>query len=126
MSMSEFMDAYVNYQSMQNDKPVPRFIFPGSYPSEPDMLFFIRINGRKAVPVFVQMKLHQSSTKLYKSVWDKALSTVSAPCIQDHAKDFRSFCPDNIYISMVVAYPMMRAPKLPPVIEVPKKVCSRL
>ncbi|KAG0277041.1 hypothetical protein BGZ95_006636 [Linnemannia exigua] len=67
------------------------------------------------------MKLHQSSAKLYKKLWEKALATVSASCIQDHAKDFQNFCPDNIYISMVVAYPMICAPKLPPTIDVPER-----
>ncbi|KAG0274942.1 hypothetical protein BGZ97_010414, partial [Linnemannia gamsii] len=67
------------------------------------------------------MKLHQSSAKLYKKLWEKALATVSASCIQDHANDFQNFCPEKIYISMVVAYPMACAPKLPPVIEVPEK-----
>ncbi|KAG9062285.1 hypothetical protein KI688_006617 [Linnemannia hyalina] len=67
------------------------------------------------------MKLHQSSSKLYKKLWEKALATVSASCIQDHAKNFRNFCPDNIFISMVVAYPMICAPKLPPAIDVPEK-----
>ncbi|KAK3836798.1 MAG: hypothetical protein J3R72DRAFT_526114 [Linnemannia gamsii] len=42
-------------------------------------------------------------------------------CVQDHAKDFQKFYPDNIYISMVVAYPMIYAPKMPPTIDVPEK-----
>ncbi|KAK3812540.1 MAG: hypothetical protein J3R72DRAFT_498661 [Linnemannia gamsii] len=121
MSMEEFMDAHVNHQSTRDNKPVAPFFFPKSKPSGPDLLFFIRINGRGMVPVFVQMKLHQSSAKLYKKLWERALATVSASCIQDHARDFQKFCPDNIYISMVVAYPMICAPKLPPAIEVPKK-----
>ncbi|KAG0227746.1 hypothetical protein BGW41_003690 [Actinomortierella wolfii] len=121
MSMGEFMDAHVNHQSMRNDKPVPTFFYPSSCPSGPDLVFSIYIGGgRKVVPVFVQMKLHHSSAKLYKSVWNKALATVSAPCIEDCAKDFQNFY-SNIYISIVVAYPMMCAPKLPPVIEVPVK-----
>jgi hypothetical protein len=65
------------------------------------------------------MKLHQSSASLSKKLWNLALDTVSAPCIQDHAKDFRNFCPDNIYISMAVAYPITCSPNLPPV-QVPK------
>ncbi|KAG0364878.1 hypothetical protein BGX24_004416, partial [Mortierella sp. AD032] len=109
MSMDEFMDAH----------PVAPFFFPKSKPSGPDLLFFIRINGRGMVPVFVQMKLHQSSAKLNKGIWEKALATVSSSCIQDHAKDFQKFCPANIYISMVVAYPMICAPRLSPVVEVP-------
>ncbi|KAG0248392.1 hypothetical protein DFQ27_000928, partial [Actinomortierella ambigua] len=64
------------------------------------MLFFIRIDDRKVG--FVQMKLRQSSAKLYRSVRVNALATVSAAsCIQDHAKGFQGFCTDNIYISMV-------------------------
>ncbi|KAF9118706.1 hypothetical protein BGW39_000930 [Mortierella sp. 14UC] len=70
---------------------------------------------------YVQMKLHQSSATLYKKLWEKALTTVSASCIQGHAKDFQNFCPDNIYISMVVAYPMVCGARLPPAVEVPEK-----
>ncbi|KAG9319369.1 hypothetical protein KVV02_000942 [Mortierella alpina] len=62
-----------------------------------------------------------SSATLYKKLWEKALSTVSASCIQDHAKDFQNFCPDNIYISIVVAYPMVCGARLPPTVEVPEK-----
>ncbi|KAF9945829.1 hypothetical protein BGZ72_000944 [Mortierella alpina] len=67
------------------------------------------------------MKLRHSSAKLYNSMWKKALATVSASCIEDHAKDFQNFCPDNIYICMVIAYPMVCGARLPPVVEVPKK-----
>ncbi|KAF9923540.1 hypothetical protein BGZ67_009769 [Mortierella alpina] len=70
------------------------------------------------------MKLRDSSAKLYNKLWKKALATVSAPCIQDHADDFLKYCPDNIYISMVVAYPMVCGPRLPPVVEVPEKDAS--
>ncbi|KAG9060868.1 hypothetical protein KI688_007937 [Linnemannia hyalina] len=66
-------------------------------------------------------KLHQSSATLYKKLWERALTTVSASCIQDHAKDFQNVCPDNIYISMVVAYPMVCGARLPPAVEVPEK-----
>ena len=119
ISMEEFMDAHVNHHSTRNNMPVAPFFFPKSKPSGPDMVFFIRIGGRRMVPVFVQTKLHQSSARLTKKIWDKALSTVSASCIQDHAKCFRNFCPDNIYISMVVAYPMICSSNLP-AIKVPK------
>ncbi|KAG0219493.1 hypothetical protein BGX31_011294 [Mortierella sp. GBA43] len=119
MSMGEFMDAHVNNHSTRNNIPVAPFFFPKIKPSGPDMVFFIRINGRKLVPVFVQTKLHQSSASLNKRAWNTALATVSASCIQDHVKDFRNFCPDNIYISMVVAYPMRCSSTLPPV-NVPK------
>ncbi|KAI8348323.1 hypothetical protein B0O80DRAFT_490033 [Mortierella sp. GBAus27b] len=119
MSMGEFMDAHVNNHSTRNNIPVAPFFFPKIKPSGPDMVFFIRINGRKLVPVFVQTKLHQSSASLNKRAWNAALATVSASCIQDHIKDFRNFCPDNIYISMVVAYPMRCSSTLPPV-KVPK------
>ncbi|KAF9143534.1 hypothetical protein BG015_000404 [Linnemannia schmuckeri] len=121
MSMEEFMDAHVNHHSTRNNTPVAPFFFPSNKPSGPDMVFFIRIGGRTVVPVFVQMKLHQSSATLYQKLWEKALTTVSASCIQDHAKDFQNFCPDNIYISMVVAYPVVCGVRLPPAVEVPEK-----
>ncbi|KAF8926728.1 hypothetical protein BGZ47_002569 [Haplosporangium gracile] len=121
MSMEEFMDAHVNRHSTRNNTPVAPFFFPSNKPSGPDMVFFIRIDGCRMVPVFVQMKLHQSPATLYKKLWEKALTTVSASCIQDHAKDLQNFCPDNIYISMVVAYPMVCGARLPPAVEVPEK-----
>ncbi|KAF9271747.1 hypothetical protein BGZ88_005674, partial [Linnemannia elongata] len=126
MSMEEFMDAHVDHHSTRNNLPVAPFFFPHHCPSGPDMVFFIRIDGRKVVPVFVQMELHKSSTKLNKGIWDAALATFSASYIQGHAKDFQNFCPGNIYISMVVAYPMMCAPRLPKVIDVPEKDASGL
>ncbi|KAG9064270.1 hypothetical protein KI688_003458 [Linnemannia hyalina] len=89
VSMQEFMDAHVNHQSVQNNKSVAPFFFPKSKPSGPDMLFFITINGCRLVPVFVQMKLHQSSSTFSEKDWNDALSTVSAPKIESHAKDFQ-------------------------------------
>ncbi|KAF9276057.1 hypothetical protein BGZ68_010295 [Mortierella alpina] len=124
MSLGEFMNAHVKHQSTRKNTPVPPFFFPKSKPSGPDLVFFIRIDGCRIVPVFVQMKLRDSSAKLYNKLWKKALATVSAPCIQDHADDFLKYCPDNIYISMVVAYPMVCGPRLPPVVEVPEKDAS--
>jgi len=121
MSMEEFMDAHVNHNSTRNNTPVAPFFFPSNKPSGPDLVFFIRIDGRMMVPVFVQMKLHQGSATLYKKLWEGALTTVSASCIQGHAKNFQNFCPDNIYISMVVAYPMICGARLPPAVEVPEK-----
>ncbi|KAG0277069.1 hypothetical protein BGZ97_009969, partial [Linnemannia gamsii] len=105
MTMRDFMDAHVNHQSTRNNKPVAPFFFPKPKPSGPDLLFFIRINGRGMVPVFVQMKLHQSSSTFSEADRVDALGTVSAPKSESHAKDFRQYCPDNVYISMVVAYP---------------------
>ncbi|KAF9960672.1 hypothetical protein BGZ70_008520, partial [Mortierella alpina] len=108
MSMGEFMDAHVNHQSIRDKMPVPPFFFPKSKPSGPDL----------------GMKLRHSSVKLYNSLWKNALATVSAPCIREHADDFHNFCPDNIYISMVVAYPMVYSPGLPPVVDIPEKDAS--
>ncbi|KAK3806213.1 MAG: hypothetical protein J3R72DRAFT_499657 [Linnemannia gamsii] len=107
MSMKEFMDAHVNHGSTRNNMPVAPFFFPKSKPSGPDLVFFIRIDGARLVPVFVQMKLHQGST-------------VSAPKIEGHAKNFRKYCPDNVYISMIVAYPTKWTDKLPAPSELPK------
>ncbi|KAG0099057.1 hypothetical protein BGZ93_009340 [Podila epicladia] len=116
----KFMDAHVNHHSTRNNTSVAPFFLPNKS-SGPDMVFFIRIDGRRMVPVFVQMKLHQSSATLYKKLWERALATFSASCVQDHCKDFQNFCPDNIYISMVVAYPVVCGSRLPPAVEVPKK-----
>ncbi|KAK3810466.1 MAG: hypothetical protein J3R72DRAFT_480919 [Linnemannia gamsii] len=105
MTMTDFMDSHVNHQSIRNNKPTAPFFFPKPKPSGPDLLFFIRIDGARLVPVFVQMKLHQGSSTFSEADWMDALSTVSAPKIESHAIDFRRYCPDNVYISMVVAYP---------------------
>ncbi|KAI8597290.1 hypothetical protein EDD21DRAFT_385818 [Dissophora ornata] len=120
MSMEEFMDAHVNHGSTRNNMPVAPFFFPKSKPSGPDLVFFIRIDGARLVPVFVQMKLHQGSSNFSERDWNEALSTVSAPKIEGHAKTFRKYCPDNVYISMIVAYPTKWTDKLPAPSELPK------
>ncbi|KAG0360509.1 hypothetical protein BG005_010533 [Podila minutissima] len=96
-------------------KPVAPFFFPKSKPSVPDMVFIIRIDGTTVIPVFVQLKLHHKSSSFSENDWRDALSTVSAPKIENHSKDFRKYCPDNIYISMIVAYPTKWTSKLPEV-----------
>lgn len=128
MSMEEFLVAHVNHQSMRNDMPVPPFFFPSHKPSGPDMVFFIRNGGCKVIPLFVQMNLHQSSATLYKKLWEKALTTVSVSCIQNHAMDFQKFCPDNICISMVVACPWYVVPGCHQPSKFPRRTrmaCSR-
>ncbi|KAF9969015.1 hypothetical protein BGZ73_008842, partial [Actinomortierella ambigua] len=120
MSMEDFMDAHVNHQSTRNNMPVAPFFFPKSKPSGPDLLFFIRIDGCRMVPIFVQMKLHQGSSNFSEKDWNNALSTVSAAKIESHAKNFRKYCPDNVYISMIVAYPTKWTDKLPAPSELPK------
>ncbi|KAF9974931.1 hypothetical protein BGZ75_000671 [Mortierella antarctica] len=120
MSMEEFMDAHVNHGSTRDNMPIAPFFFPKSKPSGPDLLFFIRIDGVRLVPIFAQMKLHQGSSNFSEKDWSDALSTVSAPKIEDHAKDFRKYCPDNVYVSMIVAYPTKWAEALLAPSEVPK------
>ncbi|KAF9153295.1 hypothetical protein BGX21_005135 [Mortierella sp. AD011] len=112
ISMEEFMDAHINHKSTRNDLPVAPFFFPKSKPSGPDLVFVIRIDGDKIIPVFVQMKLHQGSSNFSERDWKDALSTVSGPKIEGHVKNFRRYCPDNIYISMIVAYPTKWSDKL--------------
>ncbi|KAF9325121.1 hypothetical protein BG006_011376 [Podila minutissima] len=120
MSMEEFMDAHVNHQSTRNNLPVAPFFFPKTKPSGPDLVFFIRIDGARLVPVFVQMKLHQGSSNFSERDWNDALSTVSAPKIEGHARTFRKYCPNNVYISMIIAYPTKWTDKLPAPSELPK------
>ncbi|OAQ22280.1 hypothetical protein K457DRAFT_1825616 [Linnemannia elongata AG-77] len=120
MAMEEFMDAHVNHRSTRDNMSVAPFYFPKSNPSGPDLVFFIRIGGDRVFPVFVQMKLHQGNSNFSEKDWKEALSTVSAPKIEDHAKNFRKYCPDNVYISMIVAYPTKWTDKLPAPSELPK------
>ncbi|KAG0204895.1 hypothetical protein BGX31_003082, partial [Mortierella sp. GBA43] len=79
--------------------------FPKSKLSEPDLVFFICIDGDRVIPVFVQMKLYQRTSNFSEKNWSDALSTVSAAKIEGHARDFRKYCPNNVYISMTIAYP---------------------
>ncbi|KAG0309903.1 hypothetical protein BGZ99_000752 [Dissophora globulifera] len=122
ISLEEFMDSHVNRGSIRDNVPVAPFFFPKSKPSGPDLVFLIRIDGTRLVPVFVQMKLHQGSSNFLEKDWNDALSTVSATKIEDHAKNFRKYCPDNVYISMIVAYPTKWTDKLPALSELPKDV----
>ena len=64
MSMEEFMDAHINHHSVRNNKPVAPFFFPRHKPSGPDMVFFIRIDGTRVIPVFVQVIVQTTSTFL--------------------------------------------------------------
>ncbi|KAG0093255.1 hypothetical protein BGZ93_007948 [Podila epicladia] len=100
--------------------PVVAFFFPKSKPSGPDLVFFIRINGARLVPVFVQMKLHQGSSNFSEKHWNDVLSTVSASKIEGHPKTFHKYCPDNVYISMNVSYPTKWTDKLSTSSELPK------
>ncbi|KAI8357234.1 hypothetical protein B0O80DRAFT_527888 [Mortierella sp. GBAus27b] len=120
MSMEEFMDAHVNHQSTRNNMPVAPFFFPKSKPSGPDLVFFIRVDGDRVIPVFVQMKLHQGTSNFSEKDWNDALSTVSAAKIEGHAKGFRKYCPNNVYISMIIAYPTKWTDKLLAPSELPK------
>ncbi|KAF9916716.1 hypothetical protein FBU30_001179 [Linnemannia zychae] len=86
MSMEEFLDAHINHQSTRDDQPVAPFYFPKSKPSGPDLVFVIRIEGERAIPIFVQMKLHQGSSNFSEKDWKDALSIVSAPKIEGHKK----------------------------------------
>ncbi|KAI1302691.1 hypothetical protein EDD11_005567 [Mortierella claussenii] len=113
MLMEEFMEAHVHHQSTRNNKPVAPFFFPKPKPSGPDVVFFIRIDGTRIIPIFAQMKLHQSSSSFSQKDWENALSTVSAPKIESHVKDFRKYCPENVYVSMIIAYPTKWTLKLP-------------
>ncbi|KAF9084991.1 hypothetical protein BGX29_002225, partial [Mortierella sp. GBA35] len=90
----------------------PRFSSPSPMDSGPDVVFFIRIDGTRAMPVFVQLKLHQKSSSFSENSWKDALSTVSAPKTESHTKDFRKYCPENVYISMIIAYPTKWTSKL--------------
>ncbi|KAI1315211.1 hypothetical protein EDD11_001099 [Mortierella claussenii] len=91
MSMEEFMDAHVNHGSAHSNMPVAPFFFPKSKPSGPDLMFFIRIDDTRVIPIFVQMKLHQGSSNFSERDWNDALSTVSAAKSEGHANNFRKY-----------------------------------
>jgi hypothetical protein len=120
MSMEEFMDAHVNHGSTRNNMPVAPFFLPKSNPSGPDLVFFTQIDGARLVPIYFQMKLHQGSSDLPGKDWNDILSTVSAPKIEDHATTFPKYCPENVYISMIVVYPTKWTDNLPGSSELPK------
>ncbi|KAK5827717.1 hypothetical protein F5H01DRAFT_362178 [Linnemannia elongata] len=86
ISMEEFIDAHVSHHSIRNNKPVAPFFFTKSNPSGPDLVFVIRFDGAR---------------------------TVSGAKIEGHAKTFRKYCPNNLYISMI--YDKLLAPS-----ELPK------
>jgi hypothetical protein len=66
------------------------------------------------------MKLHQGTSNFSEKDWNDALSTVSAAKIEGHAKNFRKYCPNNVYISMIIAYPTKWTDKLLAPSELPK------
>lgn len=55
MPMEEFVDDHVNHEATRSNIPVAPFFFPKSKPSEPDLMFFLRIDGTRVIPIFVQI-----------------------------------------------------------------------
>ncbi|KAF9158920.1 hypothetical protein DFQ26_007100, partial [Actinomortierella ambigua] len=110
ISMSDFMDAHANNGSSRRGGAVPPFFFPKANPSGPDIVFYIRVE-KKLFPVFVQLKLRQ--TMATKDV-HAAVKTVSASMIEGHVQDLSQFCPNNVFISMVIVYPAKVVAKLRP------------
>ncbi|KAG0262915.1 hypothetical protein DFQ27_002036 [Actinomortierella ambigua] len=108
MSIEEFLDGHVFHQSVRHDRPVPPFFFPKYAESEPDMVFVIRIEGSArsmTVPVYVQMKMHQGASVFAESVSDTAPGcSPHVPIVSE--EDLRRYCPDNVYISIMVTHPM--------------------
>ncbi|KAG0071070.1 hypothetical protein BGZ89_011709 [Linnemannia elongata] len=47
------------------------------------------------------MKLHLGSSNFSDRDWNEALRTVSGAKIEGHAKTFRKYCPNKLYISMI-------------------------
>ncbi|KAK5797268.1 hypothetical protein F5H01DRAFT_327326 [Linnemannia elongata] len=72
------------------------------------------------------MKVYQgsSNSNFSERDWNDALSTVSTPKIEGHAENFRKYCPDNVYISVIVAYPTKCTDKLPAPSELPEDPSS--
>ncbi|KAG0360950.1 hypothetical protein BGX24_005470, partial [Mortierella sp. AD032] len=128
------MEAHVKNGSKREDQDIPPFYFPAPHISEPDIVFYVKINGN-VYPVFVQLKLRQV---LEGSDVEKALVTVSSSTVQgkmnkeheklveDQAQEanreqessnrtgstqpqqpprLRDYCPTGVYVSMVVTYP---------------------
>ncbi|KAG0042496.1 hypothetical protein BGZ83_000396 [Gryganskiella cystojenkinii] len=107
ISMEEFMDAHANNNSFRDDgRSVPPFFFPQAKPSGPDIIFFIQVKknlcNKYVVPVFFQLKLRQ-----IMSTPDSlgALESVYTKAVKKHVKNFYEYCPANVYVSMIVAYP---------------------
>ncbi|KAG9070381.1 hypothetical protein KI688_009718 [Linnemannia hyalina] len=101
ISMEEFMEAHVNNNSMRSDQTVPPFFFPKAKPSGPDIVFYIRVQAA-IIPVFVQLKLRQVLTKADSN---RAVESVSKQKVKKHVKDLDEYCPANVYVSMIIAYP---------------------
>ncbi|KAF9115317.1 hypothetical protein BGX30_006319 [Mortierella sp. GBA39] len=101
MTMEEFMEAHVNNNSMRSEQTVPPFFFPKVKPSGPDIVFYIRVQAG-IIPVFVQLKLRQMLTKANSN---RAVEFVSKQKVNEHVKDFEEYCPANVYVSVINAYP---------------------
>ncbi|KAF9583332.1 hypothetical protein BGW38_009733 [Lunasporangiospora selenospora] len=67
-----------------------------------------------------QVKLHQGSSSFSEKDWDEAISVSLNFGSRDCAKTFHKYCPDYVYISMIVAYPTKWTDKLPAALELPE------
>ncbi|KAI9234800.1 MAG: hypothetical protein BYD32DRAFT_438885 [Podila humilis] len=113
MSMEEFMDAHVTTSQLETTRLSPHFSSPSlSHKGQIwSSSFELTVQGWYLY-LFSSSRI-KSHQAFQRGIGKDALSTVSAPKIESHAKDFRKYCPDNIYISMIVAYPTKWTSKLP-------------
>ncbi|KAF8970523.1 hypothetical protein BGZ46_010474, partial [Entomortierella lignicola] len=114
ISTYAFMEAHVKGISKQGESVIPPFYFPAPNVSGPDVIFFVQIGNRK-YPCFVQLKLRQT---LVGKDAIAALETTSGQAVQvkmnkehekeqqmQHPPQLQDYCPNGVYISMVIAYP---------------------
>jgi hypothetical protein len=124
MSMSDFLDAHVNHNSMSDGQPVPPFFYPEERVSGPDIVFVVRFGGLTPddamgsgstpssgstsseifCPVFVQLQLCE---KISQDDPKKTRGTVQPRKIKSHKVEFSQLCqPHGHYINLAVSYPV--------------------
>ncbi|KAF9420823.1 hypothetical protein BGZ76_004039, partial [Entomortierella beljakovae] len=103
LSMSQFLFAHCNNNSLFNDMFVPPFYFPIHTPSGPDVVFVLESEGQH-YPVFVQSKVSK------KKGLAAAHRTISYDAIKRHLSldlpanqhSLADFCSNDIFISLLL------------------------
>ncbi|KAG0364173.1 hypothetical protein BGX24_004745, partial [Mortierella sp. AD032] len=124
MSMADFLDAHINYNSKKDGQPVAPFFYPDpeEHVSGPDIVFVVRFSGLAPdddalvssstlspgsasfeIPALLQLRLCE---KLSGADVIRARGTVQPRKITDHGVKLSEYCrPHGHYISLVVSYP---------------------
>ncbi|KAF9200657.1 hypothetical protein BGZ49_009102 [Haplosporangium sp. Z 27] len=106
MSMSQFLHAHCNSNSIHNNKLVPPFFYPKHQPSGPDVVFVLK-SGFLSYPVFMRSRISESSNPIIAEVhakisYEKVKAHLALAPLPQGLSTLDSFCSENIFLSLLL------------------------